>query len=108
MGGFERILTRRLHGALHSAAERLVRVEIGHPEGYQEAFANLYRDAALAIAARRTGRACDPLALDFPTALDGAKGMALIDAAILSHETGGWADARFLHRTAGLPVDQAS
>src|SRR4028119_287980 len=67
LNGFEQVLTRRLHGALHPAAERAARVEIGHPEGYQEAFANLYRDVAEAIVARRTGRACDPAALDFPT-----------------------------------------
>lgn len=93
-GGFERILTRRLHGALAPAAERAARVEIGHPEGYQEAFATLYRDAAEAIVARRTGEPCDPLALDFPTALDGARGLRLIEAAIESSRTGGWTDAR--------------
>ena len=75
-------------------AERASRVGFGHPEGYQEAFANLYADAAEAIVARRTGRSCDPLALDFPTVLDGAKGVKFIDAAIESDRTGGWADCR--------------
>ena len=64
--------TRRLHGALTPSAERASRIEIGHPEGYQEAFANLYKDAAEVIAARIAGRPCDPLALDFPTVEDGA------------------------------------
>lgn len=94
LGGFEQVLTKRLHGALHPAAERAARVEIGHPEGYQEAFANLYRDAAEAIAARRTGRPCDPLALDFPTVEDGARGIRFIEAAVESARTGGWADCR--------------
>ena len=94
LGGWEQLLTRRLHGALHPAAERAARVEIGHPEGYQEAFANLYRDAALAMVARRTGRAADPLALDFPTVLDGARGMRFIEAAVESSRTGTWVGCR--------------
>jgi predicted dehydrogenase len=60
LGGFEQVLTRRLHGALHPAAERAARVEVGHPEGYQEAFANLYRDAAEAIEAREPGASAIP------------------------------------------------
>jgi predicted dehydrogenase len=94
LNGFEQILTRRLHGALLPEAERLVRVEIGHPEGYQEAFANLYHDVAEAIAARRTGRPADPLALEFPTVRDGAAGMAFIAGALESQRTGTWADCR--------------
>jgi predicted dehydrogenase len=94
LGGLEQLLTRRLHGALHPAAERAARVEIGHPEGYQEAFANLYRDAAEAIVARRIGRACDPAALDFPTAADGARGVRFVEAAVESVRTSGWVDCR--------------
>jgi predicted dehydrogenase len=94
LDGFEQILTRRLHGALLPEAERLVRVEIGHPEGYQEAFANLYLDVAEAIAARRIGRPADPLALDFPTVRDGAAGMAFIAGALESQRTGTWANCR--------------
>jgi predicted dehydrogenase len=94
MNGFEQILTRRLHGALHPLAERSARVEIGHPEGYQEAFANLYREAAAAIVARRTGLPADPLDLQFPTVLDGARGIRFIEACLASHEQGGWVDAR--------------
>ncbi|MGD9508966.1 MAG: Gfo/Idh/MocA family protein [Geminicoccaceae bacterium] len=90
-GGFEEILTRRLHGALTPSAERAARIEIGHPEGYQEAFADLYKDAAEVIAARIAGRPCDPLALDFPTAEDGARGIAMIEACLASARSGGWA-----------------
>jgi predicted dehydrogenase len=97
LGGFEQVLTRRLHGALHPAAERAARVEVGHPEGYQEAFANLYRDAAEAIAARRTDRVCDPAALDFPTAVDGARGIRFVEAAVESGRTGGWVSCRLSH-----------
>jgi predicted dehydrogenase len=94
LGGFEQVLTKRLHGALTPSAERAARVEIGHPEGYQEAFANLYRDVAEAIAARIAGGEPDPLALDFPTAEDGARGLAMIEACVESARTGRWASAR--------------
>lgn len=94
LGGFEQLLTRRLHGALYPLAERSARVEIGHPEGYQEAFANLYREAAAAIVARRTGSPCDPLDLQFPSVVDGARGIRFIEACVASRDSGGWAEAR--------------
>ena len=73
------------------AAKRLVRLPRGHPEGLLEAFANLYRDAAEAIAAEITGVAADPLALEFPTADDGAAGLAFIEAALASRaKDGAW------------------
>ncbi len=70
-------------------AQRLVRIPRGHPEGLLEAFANLYRDAAEAIAARITGTPPDPLALDFPTAEDGVRGVAFVEAAVRSGRDGG-------------------
>jgi predicted dehydrogenase len=93
-GGFAELQTRRLHGALEPLAEHATRLEIGHPEGYQEAFASLYRDVADAVVARRTGRAVEPLALDFPTVLDGARGIRFIEAAVESSRTGSWVDCR--------------
>jgi predicted dehydrogenase len=69
-------------------AKRLVRIARGHPEGFTEAFANLYRDAAEAIAARLTGTPCDPLAT-FPTADDGVEGLEFIEAALRSRAAGG-------------------
>ena len=70
-------------------AARLVRIARGHPEGLTEAFANLYRDAAEAIAARLTARPADKQALDFPTAEDGHEGMVFVEAAIRSRAQGG-------------------
>ena len=93
-GDAERIITRRLHGVLTPSAERAARIEVGHPEGYQEAFANLYKDVAEVIAARRGGRPCDPLALDFPTVEDGARGLAMIEACVASARSGRWTRAR--------------
>lgn len=70
-------------------AGRSSRVAAGHPEGFPEAFANLYSDAAEAIAARRAGQEPDPLALHFPTAHDGWMGMRFVDAVIRSSEANG-------------------
>jgi predicted dehydrogenase len=70
-------------------AARSSRIVKGHPGGFLEAFANLYSDAAEAIAARRTGAEPDPLALHFPNAVDGAMGLGFVDAAIASREAGG-------------------
>jgi hypothetical protein len=68
---------------------------LGHPEGYFEAFANLYADAAEAIVARRAGRTADPLALDYPTVEDGARGVRFVEAAIESSRADGrWTDCR--------------
>ena len=94
LGGFEQVLTRRLHGALTPAAERAARIEIGHPEGYQEAFANLYKDVAEVIASRLAGLPCNPMAQDFPTVEDGARGLAMIEACLASAQSGRWASAR--------------
>lgn len=87
-----RTLSRAGAGLLPEAA-RLTRLTAGHPEGLLEAFANLYRDAAEAIAARLLGRDPDPAALDFPTAADGAAGLAFIAAALdSSARDGAWAE----------------
>jgi predicted dehydrogenase len=65
------------------------RIVAGHPEGFHECFANLYSDAAQAIAARRAGRAAEPLALHFPNAADGLLGLQFVDAVIRSNANDG-------------------
>jgi predicted dehydrogenase len=65
-------------------AARASRIVAGHPEGFHEGFANVYSDAAEAIAARRSDREPDALAMHFPDALDGLAGVAFVDAAIRS------------------------
>ena len=70
-------------------ALRASRIAAGHPEGYPEAFANLYADVAEAIVAQRSGQPADPLALHFPTAHDGWMGMRFVDAMIRSAQHGG-------------------
>ena len=71
------------------AAARATRIVRGHPEAFLEAFANVYSDAAEAIAARRSGGQPDPLALDFPRVTDGVAGIRFVDAAIASSRSGG-------------------
>ncbi len=70
-------------------AFRSSRIVAGHPEGFSEAFANLYADAAEAMAARRVGIKADPLALHFPNALDGLQGMRFVSAVIASSRANG-------------------
>ncbi len=70
-------------------AARASRIVAGHPEGFHEGFANLYADAAEAIAARRSGRTADPLALHFPDADDGVRGVRFVDAVIASDAADG-------------------
>jgi hypothetical protein len=65
-------------------AARSSRMVAGHPGGLLEAFANLYSDAAEAIAGRRTNTEPDPLSLSFPKAIDGVRGTLFVDAAIRS------------------------
>jgi predicted dehydrogenase len=60
------------------------RIVAGHPEGFHECFANIYSDAAQAIAARRAGKKAEPLALHFPNASDGLLGLQFVDAVIRS------------------------
>ncbi len=75
-------------------AKRASRIVAGHPEGFHEAFANIYSDAAEAIAARRCGESADPLALHFPNQNDGAIGVRFVEAAIESSRAdGAWTDA---------------
>lgn len=76
-------------------ARRSSRIVAGHPEGFHEGFANLYSDAAEAIAARRAGVDPDPLALSFPSASDGVAGLAFVEAVITSSRSdGAWTTPR--------------
>jgi predicted dehydrogenase len=77
--------------SLGAAAPRATRIPSGHPEGYLEAFANLYRDLAEQIRARRAMRKPDKGALLVPTVEDGAAGVRFIHAAVeSSQENGAW------------------
>jgi predicted dehydrogenase len=60
------------------------RLPAGHPEGYIEAFANIYRNVAKCIQAELAGQAVDPDYQDFPGIDDGVRGMYFLDAVVRS------------------------
>jgi predicted dehydrogenase len=70
-------------------ARRATRIVAGHPEGFPSGFANIFSDAAEAIAARRSGKTPDPLALHFPNAFDGLKGIQFVMKVIESSRANG-------------------
>jgi len=67
-----------------SFARQNTRTPAGHPEGYLEAFANLYKNFALTIQANLTGKTPQPEWLDFPGIEEGIRGMAFIENVIAS------------------------
>ena len=75
---------------LSEAANRATHVAIGHPEGYIEAFANLYQDLADVIIARKTNQEVDPLARWFPTVEDGLHGVKFVETSIKSNKGSTW------------------
>ncbi|GAB3554178.1 Gfo/Idh/MocA family protein [Spirosoma fluminis] len=72
-------------GENSAAAKAHIRLPSGHPEGFFEAFANIYRNFAFAIRARANGQEPDPV-YDFPTAKDGVRGLAFIETVIASSQ----------------------
>ena len=89
-GDFDRVLTRRLGDQVSAGALRSTRVGVGHPEGYFEAFANLYSEFAHVVAGRIAGRR-PPIADDlFPKIEDGVEGLQLVATAVRSTQTGRW------------------
>jgi predicted dehydrogenase len=94
LGGRLQVIERG-EGALSPEADRASRVTVGHAEGMPLAFANIYRDLAETIAARRAGRPPDPAASQFPRAEDGLRSIAAVHAVAASGRQGGlWVDAR--------------
>ncbi len=69
---------------LGTFATHNIRTPAGHPEGYLEAFANLYSNFALCIKARLAGKEPQPEWLDFPGIEEGLRGMAFIENVIAS------------------------
>jgi predicted dehydrogenase len=63
------------------------RLPMGHPEGFIEAFANIYRNFLLTLEARLDGQEPSPENLDFPTIRDGVRGMAFIATVVESAQS---------------------
>lgn len=94
-----RILSRGVGAGARPAAIRLTRTPRGHPEGWIEAWANLYAEFSAAIDARRRGRMLPPGTVDYPTVADGARGVQFIDAVVRSSAAGG----AFVELTEDMP-----
>ncbi len=83
----KRLITRGGAGMLGSIGPA-TRIPPGHPEGYLEGFANLYKDAADAIRAHQAGLKTDSLV---PTVLDGLAGVQFVNACVRSSaKDAGW------------------
>ena len=63
------------------------RTPAGHPEGYLEAFANIYRNFALTLGCKMDGKTPTDEMLDFPGIEDGLRGMAFIDNVVASSQS---------------------
>ncbi|MEO6357153.1 MAG: Gfo/Idh/MocA family oxidoreductase [Ferruginibacter sp.] len=72
---------------LSSFAKNSCRTPGGHPEGYLEAFANIYRNFAQTLSAKIDGTTPSKEALDFPSVEDGIRGMAFIDNVVASSQS---------------------
>ncbi|MFK7950970.1 MAG: Gfo/Idh/MocA family protein [Saprospiraceae bacterium] len=75
-------------GELSAEANAHSRIPAGHPEGYLEAFANIYRNVAFCIQARLKGEEVNSLYTDFPTVSDGVRGMEFIGKLVESNQKG--------------------
>ena len=73
---------------LYPAATAAGRIPAGHPEGYLEAFANIYRNVAYCIRAELAGKKPKAIHNDFPTVKDGVRGMQFINKVVQSSKKG--------------------
>jgi predicted dehydrogenase len=71
-------------GKLYPETQAATRIPAGHPEGYLEAFANIYRNFAISLRAHIEGKKPKAIFKDFPTVEDGVRGMRFIDKVIES------------------------
>ena len=74
-------------GYIGSFAAYNTRVPAGHPEGYLEAFANIYKNFALTLSTKINGEIPTKEMLDFPTIAEGVRGMAFIDSVVASSKS---------------------
>lgn len=80
-------------GTLAELSQTATRLPAGHPEGFLEAFANIYRGVAQAIRVHSGEDLGNTVRLDFPTVQDGLRGMLFIEKVIESSEKGNvWID----------------
>lgn len=75
-----------------SLAKWNTRTPGGHPEGYIEAFANIYRNFAATVRAKAKGETPSPEMTDFPNVYDGVRGLQFIETMVASgyNKEGKW------------------
>ncbi|WP_432449235.1 Gfo/Idh/MocA family protein [Aliiroseovarius marinus] len=88
-GEADQVISRGHGHGVSAATERLVRTGRGFPEGFIEAWANLYTEFAMAVAARRDGVDLPDGWVSFPKVAEGAAGVQFIAASVRSNEQGG-------------------
>ncbi len=69
---------------LSASAKHNIRLPAGHPEGYIEAFANIYRNFAVSLLTTMQGITPTEEDMDFPTVVDGVRGMKFLETVIAS------------------------
>src|ERR1700681_478430 len=90
VGGSTAIIERGV-GGISPEADRASRVTVGHAEGFFGAFGNIYADLAEQVRANREQRMPNPLALSCPSAQDGSRSIAAVQAAVASAKAhGAW------------------
>ena len=80
-------LYRTGNAYVSDSAKFNTRTPSGHPEGYLEAFANIYKNFALTLMALQEGTTPTTAMLDFPNASDGIRGMAFIENVVASSKS---------------------
>lgn len=73
---------------LYPESTENTRIPAGHPEGYLEAFATIYKNFAKCVRARIDGTKVDPIFEDFPTVADGVRGMEFVNKVVKSSKKG--------------------
>jgi len=86
--GQPRQILTRAQGYLAPAAAAATRIPTGHPEGYLEAFANIYVGVVAAIRRYLDGQPLPSAEYDFPTVYDGLRGMRFMTRAAASAKNG--------------------
>ncbi|HEX5171712.1 MAG TPA: Gfo/Idh/MocA family oxidoreductase [Cyclobacteriaceae bacterium] len=71
-------------GYISDQAKAYIRTPAGHPEGYLEAFANIYRSFTKAVRDYKPGKKINPAKYDFPDVEDGVRGMNFVKTVIKS------------------------
>lgn len=74
------------HPYLSDIARHNSRTPGGHPEGYLEAFGNIYRNFGLTVRAHMAGNTVDKALIEFPSVEEGIRGMAFIETVVRSSQ----------------------